>query len=131
MKVLVATKLGQGRESGDYSWTVEGELVTPITVECSSPVSCGCGRGFPGLASSRATTTAMVVSRDEIQPQQLRQALTDSLRRDGWLKGLNPAERRELVEAHFSAITRVCNSFAVGTVVQRVNSLVWSRAAAA
>ncbi len=131
MKVLVATKSGQGGASGDYSSTVEGELVTPITVECCSPESCGCGRGFPGLASSRATTTAMVVSRDDIQPNQLREAIASSLRRDGWLKGLNQAERRELIQAHFSAIEQVCAGFAVGTVVGRNNAFVSRRAVAA
>ena len=52
MKVLVATKESQGELPGDYSWTVEGELVTAVVCECSSPKKCGCGRGFPGLASA-------------------------------------------------------------------------------
>jgi hypothetical protein len=66
MLVLVATRETQGNDDGDYCWTVEGELVTPVTFECCVPESCGCGRGFPGLVSATATTTAMVVDREGI-----------------------------------------------------------------
>ena len=61
MKLLVATKDGQGDAPDDYCWTIEGELARALTDECASPERCGCGRGFSGLASSRATTTVKVV----------------------------------------------------------------------
>ncbi len=72
MRVLVATSKLQGAASGDDSWTVDGEpvLAEPI-LECCRPQSCGCGRGFPGLASARATTTAMVVVRPELDRDQV------------------------------------------------------------
>ena len=60
MLVLVATNETQGQSSDDYSYTVAGELVTAVVTECESK-DCGCGRGFPGLASAFATTTAQVV----------------------------------------------------------------------
>ena len=64
MRVLVATSEGQGTQPGDYCWTVEGEIVlTGPLLECADPHRCGCGRGFPGLGSARATTTATVVDR--------------------------------------------------------------------
>ena len=60
MLVLIATNELQGTAPDDYAWTVEGELVTPVATECASADRCGCARGFPGLESARATTTAMV-----------------------------------------------------------------------
>ena len=60
MLVLVATTDTQGEVAGDYFQGVDGELVTPVTVECCVPDRCGCGRSFPGLVSARATTTALV-----------------------------------------------------------------------
>lgn len=71
IKVLSATAATQGARSDDYNLCVEGELIWfPPT--CSSPAKaerCGCERGFGGLNSHRATTTAMVrevdLTRDE------------------------------------------------------------------
>lgn len=62
IKVLSATAATQGARLDDYNWCVEGELIWfPPT--CSGPAKaecCGCERGFGGLSSRRATTTAMV-----------------------------------------------------------------------
>ena len=128
MKVLVATKESQGELPGDYSWTVEGELVTPAVLECRSPGTCGCGRGFPGLASSRATTTAMVVERPELDREKLWDVLCDSLERQGWLKNLDPDEIDEVVDEHLDCIEIVCANYPVGTIVGRWGTKVWSRA---
>jgi hypothetical protein len=65
MKVLVATALTQGTSPDDYHFCIEGELVwlqEPCDRDKANPDGpCGCGRGFAGAASHRATTTAMVV----------------------------------------------------------------------
>lgn len=131
MKVLISTTLSQGRLPGDYSWTLDGELVTPVAAECCSPDECGCGRGFPGLASARATTTAMVVDRPDLDATTLRLAVRDSLDRDGWLRRLDGKRQRELVDTHMRAIEQVCTNFSVGTVVGRDDALVWRRSAMA
>lgn len=65
LKVLVATQDTQGQRDDDYNWTVEGELVW-VQEPCATdlrrmPNACGCGRGFAGVASHRATSTAKVV----------------------------------------------------------------------
>lgn len=64
MKLLTATTTSQGTRENDYSWTVEGELVgidEPCGKDRSDPDGgCGCGRGFFGMSSHRATTTALV-----------------------------------------------------------------------
>ena len=68
MKILVATGLTQGTNPNDYHYCVEGELVwiqEPCDRDRRNPAGpCGCGRGFAGAASHRATTTAMVVDSD-------------------------------------------------------------------
>ena len=119
MRVLVATNTTQGEQAGDYCWTVEGELVTLVVVECASPDRCGCGRGFPGLASSRATTTAVVVDRPDLTRDQVTLALRDSLERGGWLFDLDDDAVDEVVGEHLHCIAQVCSSFDVGTVVRR------------
>jgi hypothetical protein len=74
MKLLTATASGQGIRPNDYDYTVEGELVW-IGLVCATDRAnpdggCGCGRGFSGLSSHGATTTAMVrdlpLSRDDV-----------------------------------------------------------------
>jgi hypothetical protein len=127
VKVLVASREGQGRVEGDYSFTVEGELVTPVVFECCSSDRCGCSRGFAGLASSRATTTAEVADRPDLTRDELCQAVEDSLWRDGWLTHLTEEERAELVDEHVRQIELVGRAFPAGTLVCRYGGSVWSR----
>jgi hypothetical protein len=128
MKVLIATRRTQGAVPGDYCWALEGELVTPVSLACSTPDTCGCGRGFPGLASSKATTTAMVVDRPELDDQLFHEALRDSLDRDGWLSYLSEDEADELVDEHVQVIGLICEHFEVGAVVGRRDTAVFIRA---
>ena len=83
MYVLVATKETQGDRGNDYGWTVEGELVFVPTIECREP-RCGCSRGFAGVSSHRATTTAMVVDRPELDHDGYRDALFDAMTEQGY-----------------------------------------------
>jgi hypothetical protein len=68
MKILVATQLTQGTKRGDYHHCIDGESVwmqEPCATDRLDPDGrCGCGRGFAGAASHRATTTAQVVESD-------------------------------------------------------------------
>ena len=64
MHVLTATSRTQGQRANDYTFTIEGELVR-VDEACGSDQrdpdgGCGCGRGFAGMSSCRATTTALV-----------------------------------------------------------------------
>lgn len=136
MKILIATTDLQGTRPGDYHCTVEGELVTPVVgdLECASPDRCGCGRGFPGLASAKATTTAMVVEREFIGDDDVRDAVRSWLERCGWVEllaehGDDPdAELDDIVDDHLDGIARVCDAFPVGTIVERDGTLIASRA---
>lgn len=130
MLVLLATKELQGEAAGDYSWTVEGELVTPVAAECASGDRCGCSRGFPGLASSKATTTAMVADLAHLTDADLRDAIADSLERGGWFDLIPADEAHELIDEHVECIAEVCASFPVGAVIGRRGSLVFDRSIA-
>jgi hypothetical protein len=147
MLVLIATNELQGTARSDYSFTVEGELVTPLATECARGEQCGCRRGFPGLASARATTTAMVVERPGITEHDLRDAVYDWLDRGGWIDLLEENERvgddadhddlidawtvqtivEGMIDEHVEMIAQVCAGFPVGTVVVRHGSLVAAR----
>jgi len=129
MLVLVATNELQGTMPDDYGWTVEGELVTPAVAECCTPDTCGCASGFPGLASSRATTTAMIADLPHICEGDLRDVIEGALERDGWFDLLDDDSTAvaELVDEHLECINAVCASFPVGTVVGRTGTLVFSR----
>jgi hypothetical protein len=130
VKVLVATQHTQGSQPDDYCFTLEGELVTPLAVACSNP-SCGCRRGFPGLASSRATTTALVVDLPHIDEPALVTAITDSLERGGWFRGLSARACRHMVDDHVQAVHTVCARYPVGTIVVRSDEHVYLRTARA
>jgi len=133
MLVLVATKemqIAHHDESGDYSYTVDGELVTPVAAECGSPERCGCDRGFPGLASNRATTTAQVVNLEHITADDLRDVIDGVLERDGWFDLIDEHERHELIDEHMECIAAVCAAFPVGTIVGRHGALVYDRSIA-
>ena len=125
MLVLVASRETQGRLDGDYCSTVEGELVTPVTVECCVPDTCGCGRGFPGLVSAGATTTAMVVERTAISPSLLRQSVSDSLERSGW-RAVADDEFEQIVDEHVETIAGICKAFGDGAVVRRDGPAFWA-----
>ena len=126
MLVLVATRDTQGQAEGDYCHTVEGELVTPITVECCLPDACGCARGFPGLVSAHATTTAMVVDRAAITPTLLRQSVSDSLVRGGSAGGAIGVELDEMIDEHVHTIVRVSKVFGEGAIVRRDGPAFWA-----
>ncbi|MEL6893043.1 MAG: hypothetical protein AAFP84_15735 [Actinomycetota bacterium] len=140
MRVLVATRELQGTADGDYCWTVEGELVIADVVECASPDRCGCGRGFPGVASHRATTTAMVADLPHIGPSELRDALTDHAERawsDLLVAAVDDAEPdpdravteqlATIVDEYVDSIELVCRTFDVGTVIERNGSTITAR----
>lgn len=128
MKVLVATRRTQGLRPDDYCWTIDGELVLAgAVIECSSPERCGCGRGFPGLASARATTTAIIVERPEIDMHELSSSIRESLDRQGYLYGLDDDEADELVESECWRLAAIARAWPVGTVLDRRDGFLHAR----
>jgi hypothetical protein len=147
MLVLVATNELQGSDPDDYSFTVEGELVTPLAAECASGERCGCNRGFPGLASGFATTTAMVVERPGVTEDDVRDAVFDWMDRCGWIDLFEQAARERadandgvvdpnddvddliesIIDEHMDCIHAICRTCPDGTVVTRRGTLVTTR----
>ncbi|MFG3710963.1 hypothetical protein [Micromonospora sp. NPDC047730] len=87
MKVLAATRRGQGERPGDFSWTNDGELVFPGFV-CDADLAdpeggCGCGRALIGVESAKGTTTAEVVEQD-LTFEQLTAIVAKALTDQGW-----------------------------------------------
>lgn len=82
MKVLVATTMRQGEVENDFCNTIEGELVRLPFIECDDGDQCGCTRSFTGLTSHRATTTAVVVDRPELDRATYTRLLLDDLTDD-------------------------------------------------
>ena len=123
MLVLVATNETQGRSPHDFAYTVEGELVSAVATECRNH-DCGCNRGFPGLASEFATTTAQVVDLPHLTEADLRAALFGYLDRTGWFDLLRDEPDVEMIiddmiDEHVEAIAAVCACCPVGTIVER------------
>jgi hypothetical protein len=118
MKVLVATTETQGMFEDDYCWTVDGELVYIQSVSCPDPL-CGCTRGFAGLSSARATTTAVVVDRPNLQIGDLADALSDSLERSGWLRGRSENETVEIVSELLTMLVNITEPAEPGSIVRR------------
>ena len=138
MRVLVANNDLQGSAPDDYAFTVDGELVAVVVAECSDAEQCGCERGFPGIASNRATTTAAVVELEHVTREEVRDVLTDWVERSGWsdmfrsASDISDDEVDELVasvvDEHIDAIEAVAQSFAVGTIIERTGTEFRARA---
>lgn len=114
MKILVATTLTQGARGNDYNYCVPGELLwvqEPCDRDQRDPDGgCGCGRGFAGAASHRATTTAQVIEAD-FTHDELLVAMQTSLADGGW-----PSDWAvEVVEHNLM----IASGFPVGTVIER------------
>lgn len=125
MRVLAATRRTNGTASGDYDYCVEGEIVymqEPCALDRQDPDrrGCGCGRGFAGTNSHRATTTAEVID-SELDESDVRKALRSSLEAGGWLDPalVAPEHATQLVEELVADMSRVALHFAVGSVVRR------------
>lgn len=114
MRVLVATSRTQGWRSSDYHCCTEGELVW-IGLVCPKDRrdpdgGCGCGRGFSGMHSHRATSTAVVVDRP-MSRDDFVLALADSLAQQGW--------EFRFADAIADELLNLAAYFPVGTVVER------------
>ena len=145
MLVLVATKELRGSSPSDRHFASDGELVTPVVLECPDSHCDVCARAWFGLASHAATTTAVVADRPGVTEADLRRALHHWLDHQGTIDLLVQAAEAgeyeidgypvtdpvaavsELVDAHVKEIRAICAAFPVGTVVSRMGTLVSER----
>jgi hypothetical protein len=116
MKVLVATASTQGERANDYHWCIEGELVRIGEVcprdRADPDGGCGCGRGFGGLNSHRATTTARIADLP-LSRADYAEAIRSSLQQQGW----DPCECCAAREAE--ELAALVADWPVGAVVER------------
>lgn len=126
MYVLEATGDTQGEREDDYTWTIDGELVfIPPPVACRNP-ECGCDRGFAGMTSHRATTTARIAERGDMDEDEYRDVVFAAMRDQGYdLIGLE--NLGDAVYEHLSAVRWFGKDHGVGTVVGRTASSVFLR----
>jgi hypothetical protein len=130
MKVLVATKKGQGIRSNDFSWTDEGELVK-FGIVCDGETDpdgqCGCFRDMCGVVTLKGTTTFMVADRD-LSKKDYERELVRAEVRGGWIDADDIGEedlkdiRRE---ARF--LLELAAEFPVGTVLEKRGEVLQER----
>lgn len=124
MKVLVATAHTQGERDNDYHWCIEGELVR-IGEICrrdrdDPDGGCGCGRGFGGLNSHRATTTAAVAD-VPLTREEYVEAVRSSLQQQGY----DPCACCSVDEA--DDLIALVSHWPVGSIVERRLDELWVR----
>jgi len=134
VKVLVATTEAQGNRGDDYAWAIDGELAYVPVLSCDGD-TCGCRRGFVGMASGQAITTALVVDRPDISRTQLATALADSLERQREQRNQrlgidvnDKAAAKEDFREIFQALLATTDHFAAGSVLERDGQMLRRRA---
>jgi hypothetical protein len=116
LPVLTATRQTQGNRASDFCYATVGELVR-FGSECDGePIdgSCGCRRSLAGLDSGKSTTT-FCVTRLPLTRQEVVAQFTESLRRTGWLKLLEPGAVDEMVNEHLD----IARAFPEGAILER------------
>jgi hypothetical protein len=116
VRVLVATRETQGERDDDYCWTVDGELVRLPLADCANP-ACGCVRGFAGLSSHRATTTALIEEWSTLDPDRYAELIRADLL-DGFDDEGDP-EVEASIEEELDFLDTLLMLFPPGTVLQR------------
>ena len=126
MFVLEATQETQGRCDDDYAWAVDGELVFVPLLDCRDE-ACGCARGFAGMTSRRATTTARIVDRVDLDEEVYRDLLIEGMTSQGYdLCGQEHLE--DAVDEMISATQMLGRSMGPGTVLGRFGAALLVRA---
>ena len=145
MLALVATKDPQGPTPTDRDFALDGELVTPVVLECPDPHCDVCARAWFGLVSHGGTTTAMIVDRPDLDESDVRRAVHEWLDCQGTIDLIVQAADAgkyevdgvsfddpvtavdELIDSHLDEIRTICASYPVGTVLSRMGTLVAPR----
>ena len=119
MRVLVATSATQGTRATDFAYCIEGELIWlhPIcsTSENNPYGSCGCGRSFSGLSSTRHTTTAVVRDIPGLTRPEYLAASMAGLELMGWCPDCSDLPVADFVDW----LLAVAGDLPEGTVVER------------
>lgn len=120
MKLMVATKQGQGKRKSDFTWATEGEIVI-FAFECDDEGidgGCGCKRSMSGIDSHKATTT-MVIVEVNITPKELTEKILASLTSGGWTKAMGLKQAKAHAQEVADELIKVGNYFDIGEVIEK------------
>ncbi len=117
MKVMVATREGQGLRKNDFCHAEDGEPVGFPTVECDGERvdgSCGCRRSMVGLKSGKSTTTFKVADISDIDEEGLLLILSEQVADYAKLLDMSP-----YVERDFDSLIKLADTFGDGSILER------------
>jgi hypothetical protein len=118
MKVLVATKEGQGKRRNDFCFCAEGELVKAPITQCDGEKTdgkCGCRRSMSGFDSLKSTTTFKVID-SALSKEQFMAALRDAFNRSGFKFEEHVYDE---IELEGSELLRIAGIFPVNVVLEK------------
>ena len=125
MKILVATKEGQGVRKNDFSHAEEGEPVQ-FAFRCDGETvdgPCGCARSMGGMNSHKATTIFKAAETD-IAPE----AYLDLFVKfyvEGWKQ--TPEEALKMAKDETEELLRLAEYFPEGMILERRGNKVQQR----
>lgn len=121
MRLLVATRKGQGARGSDFSTSEPGELVLPPAHACDEDVDgpCGCRRSLVGMRTGRPTTTVEVADVD-IDLEGLCAGIRDALAAAGLLGCVDDDDVAERWVSDLAwELVQAGARFPAGTVLER------------
>ena len=121
LRVFVAT--AAGKEDGDYSHTIEGEMVR-LPVTCDVP-DCECSRAMTGMASGQSTTTFTIKDLD-VDRDIYTELLWSTLERDSWVTEGN-ADDLEWVDKLVGLHLDLAETFEVGVPLRLAGDRLYER----
>jgi len=140
MKVLIAVNQQRRVHEHQPGHAVDGELVSPVLLECTEPERCRCDRSWAGLSTVGFSALAEVAERPNLDRAELRRAIHGLLDDVGWIDdmvqaieaeraagndGADPVWAAErMIDDHLAQIDEICATFPVGTVLSRLGDLV-------
>jgi hypothetical protein len=142
---LIATNESLGSAPGDRHFADDGELVTPVVLDCTDPHCDVCNRAWFGLTSHGDTTTAVVVDRPDVTVAELRRSIHEWLDCRGTIDLIVQATEAgeyevdgvpmadaviavdDLIDEHVATIRMICAAFGEGAVLSRLGDLVSER----
>lgn len=123
MKILVSTKLTQGRRANDFSFVPEGEPVKRGLVcgrdKYDGPDGgCGCGRALVGTRTSKSTTTVRVADDPDATLESLAATVLAAWQREGWVGAAATQQDRDRARFEASWNAGSASAFQTGAVLE-------------
>ncbi len=142
MRVLIAANQQRRVHEHQSGEAVDGELVTPVLLDCSDPERCRCSRSWAGLSTTGFSGLAEVADRPNLSRGEVRRAIHELLDGVGWIDSAvqltetgeftldgvvidDPVWAAErMIDDHLDQIEAICATFPVGAVLSRLGDLV-------